>query len=184
MWFLLNPPGKATIQIQSIDSFGWLFTKYNNPTLKQDSSDSRFTFQLNHLRFYLPEVFPALDRIVLFDHDVVVQRDLTGLWDLDMNGKVIGAVETCKKGEASYRRMDTFINFTYPFVAKKFDINACTWAFGLNLFDLKEWRKHNLTAVYHRYLQMVHHNLFLQLFSSVSFEHILPPRMKTCIFYM
>ncbi|PON37996.1 Galacturonosyltransferase [Parasponia andersonii] len=154
MWFLLNPPGKATIQIQSIDSFGWLFSKYNNPTLKQDSSDSRFTFQLNHLRFYLPEVFPALDRIVLLDHDVVVQRDLSGLWDLNMKGKVIGAVETCQKGEPSYRQMDTFINFSDRFVAKSFDINACTWAFGLNLFDLQKWRKHNLTAVYHRYLKM------------------------------
>ncbi|XP_062080812.1 probable galacturonosyltransferase 6 isoform X2 [Humulus lupulus] len=154
MWFILNPPGKATIQIQSIDNFGWLFTKYNNPILKQESSDSRFTFQLNHLRFYLPEIFPALNKVVLFDHDVVVLRDLTGLWHLDMKGKVVGAVQTCQKGKSSYRQMDTFLNFSDPFVAKSFDINACTWAFGLNLFDLQVWRKQNLTAVYHRYLQM------------------------------
>ncbi|KAF4376073.1 hypothetical protein F8388_022594 [Cannabis sativa] len=154
MWFILNPPGKATIQIQNIDSFDWLFTKYNNPLLKQESSDSRFTFQLNHLRFYLPEIFPALDKVVLFDHDVVVQKDLTGLWHLDMKGKVVGAVQTCLKGKSSYRRMDSFLNFSDPFVAKSFDINACTWAFGLNLFDLQEWRKQNLTALYHRYLQM------------------------------
>ncbi|KAL5561790.1 hypothetical protein UlMin_031537 [Ulmus minor] len=153
MWFLLNPPGKATIQILSMDSFQWLFTKYNT-TLKQTSSEPRYTIALNHLRFYLPDIFPALNKIVLFDHDVVVRKDLTGLWNVNMKGKVNGAVETCRKGESSYRRMNAFINFSDPFVAKNFDANACTWAFGLNLFDLREWRRHNLTALYQKYLKM------------------------------
>ncbi|XP_024023741.1 probable galacturonosyltransferase 6, partial [Morus notabilis] len=56
MWFLLNPPGKATIQIQSTDSFDWLFNKYK-ATLKQNTNDPRFTIQLNHLRYYLPDIF-------------------------------------------------------------------------------------------------------------------------------
>ncbi|KAF3436212.1 hypothetical protein FNV43_RR23304 [Rhamnella rubrinervis] len=153
MWFLLNPPGKAKIQIRSTDSFVWLHTKYN-PKLKQKSSDPRYTSELNHLRFYLPDIFPTLNKIVFLDHDVVVQRDLTGLWDVDMEGKVNGAVGTCQKKEASYRQMDTFINFSDPYVAKRFDVNACTWAFGLNLFDLQEWRRHNLTALYQKYLEM------------------------------
>lgn len=43
---------------------------------------------MNHLRMYLPEVFPELDRIIFLDDDVVVQKDLTGLWELEMRGKV------------------------------------------------------------------------------------------------
>ncbi|KAM1244386.1 hypothetical protein ACFX1X_036181 [Malus domestica] len=152
MWFLLNPPGKATIQVQSIDSFEWLSTKYNT-SLRQNSSDPRYSSELNHLRFYLPDIFPALNKIVLFDHDVVVQKDLSKLWSVDMKGKVNGAVETCRESETSFLRMDTFINFSDPFVAKRFDANACTWAFGMNLFDLQEWRRKDLTTIYDKYLK-------------------------------
>ncbi|KAI8522995.1 hypothetical protein RHMOL_Rhmol13G0040200 [Rhododendron molle] len=87
MWFLLNPPGKSAMQIQSIDSFEWLSTKYNATLRKENSPDLRYTSALNHLRFYLPDVFPMLNKIVLLDHDVVVQRDLTGLWNISMEGK-------------------------------------------------------------------------------------------------
>ncbi|KAK7336820.1 hypothetical protein VNO77_17368 [Canavalia gladiata] len=152
MWFLLNLPGKATIHIQSIENFEWL-SKYNI-FQNHHSSDPRYTSELNYLRFYLPDIFPNLNKILLFDHDVVVQQDLSGLWNVNMNGKVIAAVGTCQEGEASFHRMDMFINFSDPFIAKRFDVNACTWAFGMNLFDLQQWRRHNLTAVYHKYLQM------------------------------
>lgn len=154
MWFLVNPPGKATIQIESTDSFDWLSSKYNATLKKQNSHDVRFNSALNHLRFYLPDVFPELDKIVLFDHDVVVQRDLSRLWSINMKGKVNAAVETCQEGEASFRRMDMFINFSDTLVPKKFDAKACTWAFGMNLFDLQVWRRRNLTSVYHKYLQL------------------------------
>lgn len=155
MWFLLNPPGKATIQIQSIDNFEWLSSKYNTTLKKHSSSGPRYTSELNHLRFYLPDIFPALDKIVFFDHDVVVQRDITKLWSIDMKGKVNGAVETCYENEDLLRRMDMLINFSDPLVAKRFDVNACRWAFGMNLFDLQEWRRQDLTAIYHKYLQLV-----------------------------
>ncbi|XP_061369076.1 probable galacturonosyltransferase 6 isoform X1 [Gastrolobium bilobum] len=151
MWFLLNPPGKTTIHIQSIDNFE--LSKFNTSN-KYNSSDPRYTSELNFLRFYLPDIFPALNKILLFDHDVVVQQDLSGLWKANMNGKVNAAVGTCQEGQTSFHRMDMFINFSDPFIAKRFDVNACTWAFGMNLFDLQQWRRHNLTAVYHKYLQM------------------------------
>lgn len=152
VWFLLNPPGKATIQIQTIDNFEWLSTKYKT-LMKQNSSDPRYSSELNHLRFYLPDIFPALDKIVLLDHDVVVKRDLTELWSIDMKGKVNGAVETCYEREAILNRMDLLLNFSDPIIAKMFDDNSCTWAFGMNLFDLNEWRQQNLTAFYHKFLQ-------------------------------
>lgn len=168
MWFLLNPPGKATVHIQNIDNFEWL-SKYNT-FKKNNSSDPRYTSELNYLRFYLPDIFPTLNKILLFDHDVVVQKDLSELWNVNMNGKVIAGVGTCQKGETSFHRMDMFINFSDPFIAKRFDVNACTWAFGMNLFDLQQWRRHDLTAVYHKYLQMVClKNVFILLNASSSF---------------
>lgn len=155
MWFLMNPPGKATIQIQSIGGFELLSIKYNEDQQKQKGLDPRYVSALNHLRFYLPDIFPSVNKIVFLDHDVVVRKDLTRLWHINIKGKVNGAVETCVEGEPSFRRMDMFINFTDPSVATRFDANTCTWAYGMNVFDLQEWRKRNLTALYHKYLELV-----------------------------
>ncbi|XP_077245541.1 putative galacturonosyltransferase 6 isoform X2 [Tasmannia lanceolata] len=150
MWFLVNPPGEATIHVESMDDFKFL----SSSMLKQTNSrDPRFNSPLNHLRFYLPEVFPKLNKIVLLDHDVVVQRDLRGLWNVDMKWKVNGAVEKCGDGDSPHL-MDAFLNFSDPIVANKFDAKACTWAFGMNLFDLIEWRWRKLTTVYSKWLQM------------------------------
>lgn len=155
MWFLQNPPGRATVDIQSLENLEWLLKKYDSSLQKQNAHDPRYTSALNHLRFYLPDVFPLVDKIVFLDHDVVVQRDLSKLWDVNMKRKVNGAVETCQEGDASYRRMDMYVDFTDPFVSKSFNANTCAWAFGMNLFDLQEWRKQNLTAKYGSYLQLL-----------------------------
>ncbi|KZV22517.1 putative galacturonosyltransferase 6-like [Dorcoceras hygrometricum] len=154
MWFLSNPPGKATVHVESTDSYQWLYTKYNVTTKKEASVDPRYTSELNHLRFYLPDLFPNLNKIILLDHDVVVRKDLTRLWSMKMRGRVNGAVQTCDEGELSFRSMDMFINFTDPVLANKFDSKTCTWAFGMNLFNLQQWRRRCLTQVYHKYLQL------------------------------
>ena len=93
---------------------------------------------LNHLRFYLPEVYPKLDKILFLDDDIVVQKDLSPLWSVDLQGMVNGAVETCKE---SFHRFDKYLNFSNPKISENFYPNACGWAFGMNIFDLKEWKK-------------------------------------------
>ncbi|KAJ0250786.1 galacturonosyltransferase 6 [Hirschfeldia incana] len=154
MWFLLNIPSTATIQIQNIDDMDVLPSDFDQLLMKQNSNDPRFISTLNHARFYLPDIFPGLNKVVLFDHDVVVQRDLSRLWSIDMKGKVIGAVETCQEGEASLHLMSTFIDFSDSWVAGKFSPKACTWAFGMNLVDLEEWRRRKLTSTYIKYFNL------------------------------
>ena len=56
---------------------------------------------------------PKLHRILFLDDDVVVQKDLTGLWEIDMEGKVNGAVETCF---GSFHRYDKYMNFSHPLI--------------------------------------------------------------------
>ncbi|KAL6990588.1 polygalacturonate 4-alpha-galacturonosyltransferase [Sarracenia purpurea var. burkii] len=167
MWFLANPPGKAAIQVQNIEEFTWLNSSHC-PVLKQLSSPSiidyyfktrhadsysnlkfrnpKYLSIMNHLRFYLPEIFPKLSKVLFLDDDIVVQKDLTGLWSVDLKGKVNGAVETC--GE-SFHRFDRYLNFSNPLISNKFDPHACGWAFGMNIFDLEEWKRQNITEVYH-----------------------------------
>ncbi|CAH8266172.1 unnamed protein product [Arabidopsis lyrata] len=65
---------------------------------------------LNLLRFYISIIFPKLEKILLLDDDdVVVQKDLTPLWSIDLKGKVNGAVETCG---VTFHRLDTYLNFS------------------------------------------------------------------------
>lgn len=173
MWFLVNSPGKATIQVQNIEDFTWLNASYS-PVLKQlaspamidyyfkahkATSDSNLKFRnpkylsiLNHLRFYLPEVFPKLNKVLFLDDDIVVQKDLTGLWSIDLKGNVNGAVETC--GE-SFHRFDRYLNFSNPLIAKNFDPHACGWAYGMNVFDLVQWKRQKITEVYHNWQNLV-----------------------------
>ncbi|KAM1140540.1 hypothetical protein ACFX13_041305 [Malus domestica] len=176
MWFLLNPPGKATIHVENVDEFKWLNSSYcpvlrqlesaamknyyfkadHTTTLSSGASNlkyrnPKYLSMLNHLRFYLPQVYPKLDKILFLDDDIVVQKDLTGLWAVDLHGKVNGAVETC--GE-SFHRFDKYLNFSNPHIARNFDPNACGWAYGMNMFDLKEWKKKDITGIYHKWQNM------------------------------
>ncbi|RLM57952.1 hypothetical protein C2845_PM18G10300 [Panicum miliaceum] len=153
MWFLTNPPTPAAIEVESLDDFKWLPGDFSSRFKLKGVRDPRYTSALNHLRFYLPEVFPSLSKVLLLDHDVVVQKDLSGLWNIDMKGKIIGAVETCTSGEG-YHGLDSLFDFSNPSISNKFDAKACTFAFGMNIFDLNEWRKHGLTATYHKWFQV------------------------------
>ncbi|XP_073001909.1 probable galacturonosyltransferase 4 [Typha latifolia] len=181
MWFLANPPGKATVQVQNIEEFTWLNASYS-PVLKQLGSQSMIDYYfkthrggsdtnlkyrnpkylsiLNHLRFYLPEIFPKLNKVVFLDDDVVVHKDLSGLWMVDLKGKVNGAVETC--GE-SFHRFDRYLNFSNPLIAKNFDPRSCGWAYGMNIFDLAEWRNQRITEVYHSWQKLNHDRLLWKL---------------------
>lgn len=176
MWFLLNPPGKAAIHVENVDDFKWLNSSYcpvlrqlesaamkeyyfkaDHPTTLSAGSSNlkyrnpKYLSMLNHLRFYLPQVYPKLDKILFLDDDIVVQKDLTALWSVDLHGKVNGAVETC--GE-SFHRFDKYLNFSNPHIARHFDPNACGWAYGMNVFDLKEWKKQDITGIYHKWQNM------------------------------
>lgn len=91
------------------------------------------------------------------DDDIVVQKDLAPLWDIDLKGKVNGAVETCR-GEDSWvmsKRLKNYLNFSHPLIASSLDPEECAWAYGMNIFDLRAWRKTSITEVYHQWVKEV-----------------------------
>ena len=147
--FLLLP---VLRQLESAAMKEYYFKADHSTTLLARSSNlkyinSKYLSMLNHLRFYLPQVYPKLDKILFLDDDIVVQKDLTPLWSLDLHGKVNGSVETC--GE-SFRWFDKYLNFSNLHIARHFDPNVCGWAYGMNEFDPKEWKKQDITGIYHK----------------------------------
>ena len=104
------------------------------------------------------QLFSSLNKVVFLDDDIVVQTDLSPLWDIDMNGKVNGAVETCN-GEDQYvmsKRLKSYLNFSHPLISQNFDPNECAWAYGMNIFDLDAWRKTNISSTYHYWVEQVY----------------------------
>ncbi|KAG6415677.1 hypothetical protein SASPL_123091 [Salvia splendens] len=171
VWFKMRPlQGGAHIEIKAVDDFKFLNPSYA-PVLKQLQSaklrkyyfetrtentstdvnnmkyrNPKYLSMLNHLRFYLPELYPKLHKILFLDDDVVVQKDLTALWKIDLDGKVNGAVSTCF---GSFHRYSEYLNFSHPLIKQKFSPGACAWAFGMNIFDLDAWRREKCTEQYH-----------------------------------
>lgn len=170
VWFKRKPVKGAHVEVKAVEEYTFLNSSYV-PVLKQLESaklqkfyfenraenatkdvsnlkfkNPKYLSMLNHLRFYLPEMYPKLHRILFLDDDVVVQKDLTPLWRIDMDGKVNAAVETCF---GSFHRYAQYLNFSHPLIRDKFNPKACAWAFGMNMFDLDAWRREKLTEEYH-----------------------------------
>lgn len=161
-WFFTNGFKGCTVNVRSIEEFSWFNASYT-PLMKQlmdnetdlidqnweaNFRNPKFMVLLNHLRFYLPEIHPSLEKVVFLDDDIVVQKDLTPLFSLDLHGNVNGAVETCLEG---FHRFYKYLNFSDPRISSKFDPQACAWAFGMNIFDLIAWKKANVTSRYHHW---------------------------------
>ncbi|XP_078181270.1 putative galacturonosyltransferase 7 isoform X2 [Carex rostrata] len=94
----------------------------------------------SHSHFLLPEIFPDLQKIVLLDDDLVVQRDLSRLFEIDLEEKVVGAVNFCR---VRLGQIKGYLN--------GFDYGAnedCLWISGLNVVDLKKWREMSISSTY------------------------------------
>ncbi|CAI8599692.1 unnamed protein product [Vicia faba] len=109
MWFLINPPSKATIEVQNIDDFKWLNSSYCSVLRQLESARIKeYYFKANH-----PSSLSA-------GSDNLKYR----------NPKYLSMLNHLRYGDRP---------------------DACGWAFGMNVFDLKEWKKRNITGIYHRW---------------------------------
>ncbi|KAK9284352.1 hypothetical protein L1049_023523 [Liquidambar formosana] len=201
-WFAINSIESAVVEVKGLHQYDWsqevnvgvkemleihrlIWSHYYN-NLKED--DFRYEGEhvrklealspsclslMNHLRIYIPELFPDLNKIVFLDDDVVVQHDLSSLWEMDLNGKVVGAVNSsCGDDCCLGRKYEDYFNFSNPIISSKFDNDRCGWLYGMNVFDLQEWRSTNITKTYHQWLK-------LNLNSGLGLWHpgVLPPAL-------
>ncbi|KAL8526385.1 hypothetical protein ACS0TY_015556 [Phlomoides rotata] len=160
-WFSGNKYGDAAVQVLNIEDP----KLYNHPkvapihlslpgefrvTFRRVDKLSKVQFRtlylsmISHSLYLLPEIFQSLKKVVVLDDDVIVQRDLSGLWNLNMGGKVNGAVQSCA---VKLSHLKTLLS------SNNFDENSCVWTSGVNVIDLSKWRTHNITRKYQRLVQ-------------------------------
>lgn len=124
------------------------------------------------------QLFPDLDKVVFLDDDVVVQHDLSPLWDLDLNNKVVGAVVDSLCGHEYCCKYKDHFNFTDPIISSNLDQHLCGWLYGMNIFDLKRWRNSNITATYHKWLKLV--SIYIDRYQLMMYIHVtLSHQIKT-----
>ncbi|CAN6362110.1 unnamed protein product [Urochloa humidicola] len=115
---------------------------YSEPSQRQMNTEYISVF--GHSHFLLPDLLPSLNRVVVLDDDLIVQKDLSSLWNLDMDGKVIGAAQFCGVTLGQLR----------AYIAEhSFNSNACVWLSGLNVIELEKWRDLRVTSLYDQSLQ-------------------------------
>ncbi|XP_044491635.1 probable galacturonosyltransferase 15 isoform X2 [Mangifera indica] len=184
-WFAINSVKSAVVEVKGLHQYDWsqevnigvkeileinhLLWSHFYDNLKQEdfeyeeehrrylevSSPSCLSL-MNHLRIYIHELFPDLNKIVLLDDDVVVQHDISSLWELDLKGKAVGAVvgSSCGDNCCVGRKYSDYLNFSNPIISSNFDQERCAWLFGMNILDLEAWRKTDVTATYHEWLKL------------------------------
>ncbi|TKY46802.1 galacturonosyltransferase 15 [Spatholobus suberectus] len=182
-WFATNSIKSAVVEVRGLHQYDWsekvnagvkemlvtnhlIWKQYYNKEkdLYYTQEHSRYLEALrpsslslmNQLRIYMPELFPDLKKIVFLDDDVVVQHDISSLWDLDLNGKIIGSVFKSRCGDncCPESKYMNYFNFSHPLVSSNFDGDQCAWLYGMNIFDLEAWRRTNITETYHQWLKL------------------------------
>ncbi|XWS09545.1 hypothetical protein CRYUN_Cryun40dG0093900 [Craigia yunnanensis] len=163
LWFLRKTFKDAVVQVLNIEHLNPDY--YDKVTLSHltlpvefrvslHSSDNapaihnrtQYISIFSHSHYLLPEIFKNLEKVVVLDDDVVVQRDLSALWSLNMGGKVTGAVQICMVRLGQLR---SYLG------ESSFHKNSCSWMSGLNVIDLVRWRELDISETYWKLVKEV-----------------------------
>uniref|UniRef100_A0A7N0V9D3 Hexosyltransferase n=1 Tax=Kalanchoe fedtschenkoi TaxID=63787 RepID=A0A7N0V9D3_KALFE len=135
---------KASLQLSLPEEFRISFRPADSPPTSPMKTDYLSVF--SHSHYLLPEIFHYLKKIVVLDDDVVVKQDLSALWNLNMKGKVNGAVQSCR---VRLGQLKGYLGMN------DYDESSCAWMSGLNIIDLVRWRELNITRTYQNLLHKV-----------------------------
>ncbi|KAL5198877.1 hypothetical protein ABZP36_002389 [Zizania latifolia] len=153
-WLDRNSYKEAVVHVINYDSIIVKLTKFSVRHLylpeefrvlvkstEQPAEKTRMEYLslFSHSHFFIPEIFKDLNKVVVLDDDVIVQRDLSFLWNLDMGDKVNGAIEFCGLRLGQVRNL---------LGKTAFDPKSCAWMSGINVINLDKWREHKVTENY------------------------------------
>ncbi|XP_062188247.1 probable galacturonosyltransferase 7 [Phragmites australis] len=129
-------PKYSIRQLYLPEEFRFLIRSIKQPT---ENTRMEYLSLFSHSHFLIPKIFKNLNKVVVLDDDVVVQRDLSFLWNIDMGDKVNGAIKFCGLKLGQVRNL---------FGKTAYDPKSCAWMSGVNLINLDKWREHNVTENY------------------------------------
>ena len=157
-WFIRNAYKGATINVLNFEysqlknlvngkveqlstSEEFRITSHSNAPTLNTLLRTEYISMFGHSLFVLPEFFSSLKRVIVLEDDTIVQRDLSLLWNLDLKGKVIGAVQFCR---VRFGQLGAYLH-DFPY-----NSSSCIWMSGVTVIDLDKWREHDVTGIHHR----------------------------------
>ncbi|XP_072982506.1 probable galacturonosyltransferase 7 isoform X2 [Typha latifolia] len=159
-WFARNSYMEAAVQVINYDEHSlenlrdvglqqlYLSEEFRVSIRNIDQPAARMSTEylsiFSHSHFLLPEIFKKLKKVIILDDDVVIQHDLSSLWNLDLGEKVNGAVNFCR---VRFGQLKRYLR------ENSYDDYSCSWMSGLNIVDLEKWRELNVTGKYLQILQ-------------------------------
>lgn len=171
LWFFRNTFKEATVQVLNVEKFSLDYhdkatfshmllpvefrVSFHNFDDSSTLDRTQYLSIFSDVHYLLPEIFPSLKKVVVLDDDIVVQKDLSALWNLDMGGKVNGAVQFCS---VTLGLLKSYLG------EKNFDKKFCAWMSGLNIVDLARWRELDLTKSYRKLVREVSDIYFAKLY--------------------
>eukprot|EP00250_Pteridium_aquilinum_P016835 c23315_g1_i1 orf=382-1932(-) len=154
MWFQGNMPGNVVVEVKNLErsnifQISWgpheQTRKYLKPVISRAHLKQEDLGSVKRLGLYfdLSEMFPKLDKVMVMDEDIVMRKDLTHLWEVNLHNNVIGAVRSCTTSS---------------------DLNdALGWWSCINMVDLAEWRRQGLTEMYKQSILTLEEDLWDEL---------------------
>ncbi|KAH9604674.1 hypothetical protein KSS87_003825 [Heliosperma pusillum] len=159
MWFLKNSFNESAVQVLNLEDY--IPESYNKMPDLSLAEEFRVSFQtahklppmhykmeyislFSHSHYLLPEIFKNFDRIIVLDDDMLVQKDLSALWKIDMGRNVNGAVEMCT---VQLGQLSNYLG------RNSFNSSSCVWMSGVNVIDLAKWRELNLTETFRKFVK-------------------------------
>ena len=105
------------------------------------SINNHFTIE-TYYRFFLPRIFPKLDKVLYLDADTMIMKDISPLFNIDINGYYLGVTHDCEIVRAS-----NFIRTKYSnYFIKTLNIDPSNYfQAGVMLVNLKKMREDNIT---------------------------------------
>ncbi|XP_072977230.1 probable galacturonosyltransferase 7 isoform X2 [Typha angustifolia] len=159
-WFARNSYMEAAVQVINYDEHSlenlrdvglqqlYLSEEFRVSIRNIDQPAARMSTEylsiFSHSHFLLPEIFKKLKKVIILDDDVVIQHDLSSLWNLDLGEKVNGAVNFCR---VRFGQLKRYLR------ENSYDDYSCSWMSGVNIVDLEKWREFNVTGKYLQILQ-------------------------------
>jgi len=142
-----HPSVKFTLrEFIPLESLNIILQAYrNNPEIKKLTCYQTITNDLNYARFYLPYIFPKLDRIIYLDGDTLITGSIEELyWGVTLTPHLwFAAIDAHKLGTNYFNylhpRMGAYVRQIYP--EKALIFNA-----GVYITSFKQWKKNNTTT--------------------------------------
>ncbi|KAL9237665.1 hypothetical protein vseg_012186 [Gypsophila vaccaria] len=99
---------------------------------------------LNYARIYLADILPSnVRRVIYLDSDIIVVDDITKLWQVNLEERVVAAPEYCHTNFTTYFT-DSF--WQDPILSKTFARRKpCYFNTGVMVLDVKKWKKEAYT---------------------------------------